>query len=149
MNTPLTYNGYSALIEFDSECDSLHGEVLDINDTITFYANSVDGLKQAMKDAIDDYLEHCEEIGKTPEKPYSGKISLRMPTTLHKKISTAAIMRGISINTFVLECIEKEFEGRKSSTFKIQKEHVFYGTKEIAPLRFEHAATPWAKTVLQ
>lgn len=149
MNTPMTYNGYSALIEFDSECDSFHGEVLDINDTITFYADSVDGLKQAMKDAVDDYLEHCEEIGKTPEKPYSGKISLRMTTSLHKKTSTAATMRGISINTFVVECIEKELDGQKASALKIQKEPVFYGTMSKLPLSADSSKSPWTEGPIQ
>jgi predicted HicB family RNase H-like nuclease len=108
MKNPMIYNGYSAIIEFDNECESFRGEVLDINDTITFYAKSVDELKLAMKEAIDDYLEHCSEIGKKPEKPYSGKISLRMKTELHKKTSNAATMRNKSINSFIIECIEKE-----------------------------------------
>lgn len=149
MNTPMTYNGYSALIEFDSECESFHGEILDINDTITFYADSVDGLKQAMKDAVDDYLEHCEEIGKTPEKPYSGKISLRMPTKLHKKTSRAATMRGISINAFVVECIERELDGQKHDIIKIQKEPVFFGTMSKLPLRAEHPKSPWTEGLIQ
>ncbi|MBE1426277.1 putative HicB family RNase H-like nuclease [Desulfomicrobium macestii] len=74
MNSPMAYNGYSALIEFDNECELLRGEILDINDTITFYAKSVDDLKEAMKDAIDDYIDHCAALGKTPEKPYCEKI---------------------------------------------------------------------------
>lgn len=96
----MVYNGYSAIIEFDSECNSFRGEVLDINGTITFYAKSVDELKAAMKEAIDDYLEHCAEIERTPEKPYSGKISLHMTNELHNKASSAATMRGKSINFY-------------------------------------------------
>jgi predicted HicB family RNase H-like nuclease len=126
MNTPMVYNGYSAIIEFDSECDLLRGEVLDINDTITFYAKSVDELKAAMKEAIDDYLEHCAEIGKTPEKPYSGKISLRMTTELHKRASNAATMRGKSINSLIIECIEKEIFGVNSVSIKSKKNTVFF-----------------------
>ncbi|MDY0227384.1 MAG: type II toxin-antitoxin system HicB family antitoxin [Desulfomicrobium apsheronum] len=121
MNTPMAYNGYSALIEFDNECELLRGEILDINDTITFYANSVDKLKEAMKDAIDDYLEHCAEIGKKPEKPYSGKISLRMTSELHRNASNAATMRGQSINSFVIECIEKKIYGKNSVSSKSKK----------------------------
>lgn len=47
-----------------------------------------------MKKAIDDYLEHCAKIEKTPEKTYSEKISLRMTPQLHKRASNAATMRG-------------------------------------------------------
>jgi predicted HicB family RNase H-like nuclease len=142
MNTPMTYNGYSALIEFDNECDLLRGEILDINDTITFYANSVDEIKEAMKDAIDDYLEHCAEIGKKPEKPYSGKISLRMTAELHRIASNTATMRGKSINSFVVECIEKEISGKNSVSSKSKKGHVFFGEKKISSVD-EYKKGPW------
>ena len=88
MNTPMVYNEYSAIIEFDSECDLLRGEVLDINDTITFYANSVEELKAAMKDAIDDYLEHCAEIGKTPEKMSLQKAVIPLKKGIHAFLTT-------------------------------------------------------------
>ncbi|GAB6110911.1 type II toxin-antitoxin system HicB family antitoxin [Desulfomicrobium salsuginis] len=134
MNTPMIYNGYSAIIEFDNECDSFRGEVLDINDTITFYANCVENLKQAMKDAVDDYLEHCKEIGKTPEKPYSGKISVRMETNLHKLAANAATMRGKSINSFIVDCIEKEIFRKNISIQSQGKKTQFFSEKKISSL---------------
>jgi predicted HicB family RNase H-like nuclease len=148
MNTPMAYNGYSALIEFDNECDLLRGEILDINDMITFYANSVDDLKKAMKDAIDDYLEHCVEIGKKPEKPYSGKISLRMTSKLHRIASNAATMRGKSINSFVVDCIEKEIYEKNSVSSKSKKGHVFFGDKNISSLD-ECKKGPWSGGMIQ
>lgn len=39
MNTLIIYIEYSAIIEFDSKCNSLRREILDNNHTITFYAN--------------------------------------------------------------------------------------------------------------
>jgi len=134
MNTPMIYNGYSAIIEFENECESFRGEVLDINDTITFYANSAEKLKEAMKDAIDDYLEHCAEIGKTPAKPYSGKISVRMATNLHKLAANAATMRGKSINSFIIECIEKEIFGKKHISPKSKQNTQFFCEKKISSL---------------
>ena len=69
MNDLMKYREYSAIIKFDSECNLFRAEVVDINDLITFHGDSVQALDRAFKDAIDDYLEHCKEIGRTPEKP--------------------------------------------------------------------------------
>lgn len=106
MNSPMKYKEYSALIEYDDECELFRGEILDINDTVIFYGDSISSLKQAMTDAVEDYLEHCQEIGRTPEKPYSGKISLRMSPELHKRVARKAAMEGKSTNSMLVELIE-------------------------------------------
>jgi predicted HicB family RNase H-like nuclease len=106
MNTPMTYRGYCARIEYDDECGVLRGEVLDINDLITFHGDSVGELKAAFHDAIDDYLEHCMEIGRIPEKPYSGKFSVRVTPELHMRAARHAALYGKSINSLVAEALE-------------------------------------------
>lgn len=110
MNDLMKYREYSAIIKFDSECNLFRAEVVDINDLITFHGDSVQALDRAFKDAIDDYLEHCKEIGRTPEKPYSGKISLRMSPGLHKRTARRASEHGKSINAFIVSCIERELD---------------------------------------
>ena len=55
-----------------------HGEVLDMRDVITFQGKSVEELEQAFRDSIDDYLEFCEERGEEPERPFSGRLMLRL-----------------------------------------------------------------------
>jgi predicted HicB family RNase H-like nuclease len=79
--------------------------VLDLNDIITFSGNSVQDLKQSFKDSVDAYIEYCEENGEEPEKPFSGKFSVRIDPELHKAISRHASLTGKSINTIVSEAI--------------------------------------------
>ena len=55
----LNYRGYTGCFEYDSEADIFHGEVLDLNDVITFQGRSIDELKAALKDSVEDYLEFC------------------------------------------------------------------------------------------
>lgn len=65
----MTYKGYTGIFDYDQEADIFHGEVKDISDVITFQGRSIDELKQALADSVDDYLDFCASKGKTPEKP--------------------------------------------------------------------------------
>jgi predicted HicB family RNase H-like nuclease len=47
--------GYEAILEFDAEAEIFHGEVINIRDVITFQGSSVDELKQAFSDSVDDF----------------------------------------------------------------------------------------------
>lgn len=53
-----------------------YGKILGINDLVNFEGASVKQLKKAFKEAVDDYLELCAEIGKTPEKTYKGTFNV-------------------------------------------------------------------------
>lgn len=105
MNKPMTYRGYTAKIEYDAEVEAFLGEVIDLNDIITFSGNSVEDLKQAFKDSVDAYIEYCEQNGEEPEKPFSGKFSVRIEPELHKSISRHATLAGKSINAFVSDAL--------------------------------------------
>ena len=66
----MKYKGYTGYFNYDEEADIFHGEVLGIRDVVTFQGRSVDELKAALRDSIDDYLEMCEKHGKEPDKPF-------------------------------------------------------------------------------
>jgi predicted HicB family RNase H-like nuclease len=54
-----------------------------------------------MQEAVDDYLEHGKERGKTPDKPYSGKFLFRTTADLHRAIATEAAAERMSINEWM------------------------------------------------
>jgi predicted RNase H-like HicB family nuclease len=59
----MTYKGYSANIEVDLDAEILFGRVLDINDVVTFKAQTIEEARQEFQTSIDDYLEFCQELG--------------------------------------------------------------------------------------
>ena len=75
----MTPKGYSAWIEFDAEDRIFCGCIVGIRDIVTFHGETVDELEKAFKEAVDDYLATCEKPGVKPNKPYSGKLTLRIP----------------------------------------------------------------------
>lgn len=75
----LKYKGYTGHVEYDDEAGILHGEVLDLRDVITFHGTSVEEVEQSFRESIDDYLEFCQQRGEETEKPFSGRLMLRLP----------------------------------------------------------------------
>lgn len=99
----MTYNGYQAIVELDEEAGAFHGEVINTRDVITFQGSSVEELKQAFEDSVDDYVEFCASRGEDPEKPFSGKFLVRVPPEVHRQIMAEARRQGKSLNAYILE----------------------------------------------
>lgn len=99
----MEYKGYRATVAYDEQADLFHGEVIDTRDVITFQGRSVDELKRSLRDSVDDYLDWCAERGKQPDKPFSGKLMLRMEPELHRSLSAAAARAGKSLNAWIAE----------------------------------------------
>lgn len=103
----LEYKGYKGIVEFDDDGGIFHGEVMDTRDVITFQGTSVKQLGQAFRESIDDYLEFCKERGEKPDRPFSGRLMLRLPPSLHRQIYTEARRQGKSINQWIAEKLER------------------------------------------
>ena len=82
-------------------------EVLDLRDVITFQGKSVEEIEQAFRDSVDDYLEFCEQRGEEPDKPFSGRLMLRLPPHLHRKVYVSALREGKSLNQWITERLER------------------------------------------
>ena len=97
----MDYKGYVGMVEFDDEADIFHGEVVNLRDVITFQGRSVDELRRAFEESVDDYLAWCAERGKQPDRPFSGKFVVRLDPQTRRSISAAAQKAGMSLNTWV------------------------------------------------
>lgn len=101
----LTYKGYVGVVEFDDEANIFHGEIIGIRDVVTFQGLSVDEIREALKDSVDDYIDMCHKHGKEPEKPFSGKLVLRLESDLHRRVACAAHREGKSINRWITDTL--------------------------------------------
>ena len=106
----ISHNGYSARVEFDSEDEMFVGRIAGINDVVGFHAETVAGLVAAFHEAVDDYVETCRKVGKTPERPYSGKVMFRVEPATHARAALAAQLRGISLNQWAEEAMHRQAE---------------------------------------
>ncbi len=97
----MTYKGYSGSVRFDDEAEIFHGEVIGLRDVVTFQGRTVDELKTAFHDSIDDYLDFCESRGEAADKPFSGRFLLRVEPTLHRRLVELSLDEGDSLNNWI------------------------------------------------
>ncbi len=103
----MEYKGYLAHIQLDDEAGLFHGEVANIRDVITFQGQSVEELRQAFEDSIEDYLAFCLERGEEPNRPYTGLFTVRLSPEQHRKVVLAAEKTGQRVDMWVTEVLER------------------------------------------
>lgn len=103
----MNYKGYHGQVTYDEDAKLFHGEVVGLRDVITFQGTSVEELERAFKDSVDEYLDFCAELGRSPEKPFSGKLMLRLPPEIHERAAYTAKNCGLSLNAWIKQTIEQ------------------------------------------
>ena len=109
----MVYKNYIAQVSYDEKAEVFFGRVINTKDIITFQGTSVNELKKALHDSVEDYLEWCKEDGIEPEKPFSGKFNIRITPELHKEAALIAKKYNFSLNKFVTKAIKDEIESLK------------------------------------
>jgi predicted HicB family RNase H-like nuclease len=102
----IEYKGYTGAIEFDPELRLFTGHVVDLRDEIYFEGDSVEALEASMKRAVDHYMGVCRQRGEDPERPFSGKLNVRLGPELHRAAVIAAAAEGESLNNWLVRVVE-------------------------------------------
>ena len=106
----MSYKGYTARVEFDAEDELFVGHLAGINDIIGFHGASVEELKAAFHESVDDYIATCEKVGKSPERPYSGRMMFRVAPEVHASAALAAQLSGKSLNQWAEDALRDAAE---------------------------------------
>ncbi len=103
----MEYKGYIGKVEFDDQAAIFHGEVVNLRDVVTFEGESVEELRKAFRESVEDYLAFCAERGEEPEKPYSGSFTVRISPDLHRDIAIQAQLANKSLNGWIGELLQR------------------------------------------
>jgi predicted HicB family RNase H-like nuclease len=117
----MKYKGYLASVVFDDDNELFHGEVLGIRDVVTFQGRSVQELRKAFQESVDDYLDFCRARGESPDKPASGRFVLRVSPQLHRDLCREASRSGQSLNAWITSRLQHEVRSRSSPTLPARK----------------------------
>lgn len=106
----MIYKGYVAAIEYEESEELFHGYVVNsgASSIATFAASDVEGLKREFRISIDEYLASCEEDGVEPQRPYSGKLNVRLGTDLHHRVTIASMQSNMSLNGWIKKALEEK-----------------------------------------
>jgi predicted HicB family RNase H-like nuclease len=117
----LTYKGYAGTIEASIDDCCLHGQILFIEDIITYEGTTVEDIQSSFKETVDRYLAYCKDTGKPANKPYSGTFNVRVGQDLHRKAAETAYFRGTTLNDFVTQSIKTAIE--QNDVVKVEHTH--------------------------
>lgn len=106
----LRYKGYSARPEFIAADGIFYGTILGIDDLIDFMSENAKELESEFQRAVDDYLAFCQEIGKTPQREYSGTFNVRVSPDLHKIAALKSQEEGVTLNKTIENALRQYLE---------------------------------------
>lgn len=100
---------YSFIIQpiTDESGSYYYGRILEL-DGCQSSGDTFDEAYQGLQEAMEGYIETKLDNGfdvpipTTVDEKYSGKFNVRLPKTLHQKLSVEAEKEGISLNQYVL-----------------------------------------------
>ncbi|HEY7804624.1 MAG TPA: type II toxin-antitoxin system HicB family antitoxin, partial [Orrella sp.] len=83
----------------------LKGHILFIDELITYAAPTIPALQEAFVSTVDDYLAHCANAGKLPQRPFKGQFNVRIAPELHQTAVLRAEAEGTSLNNIVVRAL--------------------------------------------
>jgi predicted HicB family RNase H-like nuclease len=101
----MTYNGYTASMEYDTEDKIIVGRIIGISDRVAFHGKSIAEFEAMFHESVDGYIDTCRQFGKEPEKPASGRLMLRVPPSVHCAALAAARASGESLNQWAAKAL--------------------------------------------
>ena len=69
----MTYKEYTAQIVYSEEDSCFIGDLVGIRDIVSFHGDSLEEIRTAFEESVDDYLLTCQEFNRLPQKPVCGK----------------------------------------------------------------------------
>jgi len=107
MKDTMSYKGYTGSVHYSDEDRVLFGKVEYIRSLISYEGTDVDALRNAFAEAVDDYLDLCQQEGRPPEQPFSGTFNVRTGPDLHRRAAWLARAQGTTLNRVVSEALQR------------------------------------------
>lgn len=137
MSDLLIYKGFYGSAHYSAADEVFYGKLEGIDDLVNYEGTSVKELIKAFKEAVEDYLETCKEIGKEPNKMYKGSFNVRIPADLHRNAAIYAASKDISLNDFVKTAIQYALMNKGNLQRDLSPRYSLETAEEAAP--YEHA----------
>jgi predicted HicB family RNase H-like nuclease len=109
----LLYKGFYGSIHYTDDDKCLFGHIIGITDSVSYEGTTIEEITNDFHQAVDDYIDVCKTIGKTPLKSAKGSFNVRIGEEAHLKALIKADMKKTSLNQIVKEAVEKEIQDIK------------------------------------
>jgi predicted HicB family RNase H-like nuclease len=97
-------------VSFSAEDEVFFGKIEGIDDLVTFEGTTVEELKSSFIEAVEDYFELCQHLGKPLHKSFKGSFNVRVKPATHKHVYLKAVEMGVSLNQLVEKALDSFLE---------------------------------------
>ncbi len=116
---------YSINLAWSDEDGGYIATIPEFPNLSAFGENPEEAIHEA-KVAAELYIEVMEEDGEKIPEPrklddFSGQIRVRMPRSLHRKLSTEAEREGVSLNTYIVSRLEEQYGIEKAIDIALKR----------------------------
>jgi len=102
----ILYKNFIGSVRFSADDEVFYGKIEGIEDSIGFEGSSVEELKHAFHEAVEDYIDICKVNNKQLQKTCKGSFNIRISPDLHCKAAKEAMIEGLSLNQFIENAIK-------------------------------------------
>lgn len=102
----MEYKGYTATVEVDLDAGILYGYVLGLTGGIDFQTENIADVRREFEASVEDYLAWCNDENREPEKPFGGKITLRIEPKLHCEAALQAAREGLRLEDWLQDAVK-------------------------------------------
>jgi predicted HicB family RNase H-like nuclease len=106
--TVLKYKDYQGSVTYED--GTLFIKILHISDLVVGECEGASEVQRCFEQLVDDYVESCEKVGKSPDKPFKGSLNVRLGADLHKRAAFAAAQADETLNAWIANSIEQRLE---------------------------------------
>ena len=107
MKDMMAYKGYHGSVHYSDDDQIFHGKVEFIRSLVSYEGHDVKSLRTAFEEAVDDYLELCEQENLESEIPFKGSFNVRTGSDLHRKAALFAKSKGKNLNSIITDALDK------------------------------------------
>ncbi|WP_371917156.1 type II toxin-antitoxin system HicB family antitoxin [Pseudomonas sp. QS1027] len=101
------YKGYYGSIEASVEDNCLFGKLQFIRALVSYEGQTVAELEAAFKEAVDDYLDTCQQLNQAPEMPCKGSFNVRVGHDLHLAAALTATRQKVTLNDLTRQALSE------------------------------------------
>ncbi|GJQ59264.1 MAG: type II toxin-antitoxin system HicB family antitoxin [Candidatus Scalindua sp. AMX11] len=98
MKDMIHYKGYHGSAHYSDEDQVFFGKIEYIRSLVNYEGTTVENLKRAFEEAVEDYLKLCQNEGIEPDQSFRRSFNVRTVRDLHRKAALYAKEKGLNLN---------------------------------------------------
>ena len=103
----MEYKDYVGTVEWYDDENIFKGEVLRLNNHLTYQGKDIKELRDNFHKCINNYLEVCEKNNIKREIPFKGSFNIRISDDIYRLLCKKAKEENISINKIISIALEE------------------------------------------